>query len=71
MSLIGSQVSSLFSRAIELSNEGDLRGALRGFSEVLSLCPSHADAAFNLTALLQMLGQTALAVHYISWVGEG
>lgn len=39
-----------------------------GFDTLLRRRPTHADAAFNVTALLQMAGHTALAVHYITTV---
>jgi hypothetical protein len=66
--LPGRDDSALFAKAIACSNDGDLRGALAGFSELLHRSPGHADAAFNVTALLQMAGHSALAVHYIARV---
>lgn len=62
------QISSLFSQAVASHESGDWIQALQGFSKVLDLFPSHADAAFNIAAILQMLGNPRLAVYYITLV---
>ena len=61
-------ITSLFSQAVKSHESGDWTKALQDFSEVLDLDSRHADAAFNIAAILQMLGKTRLAVYYTTKV---
>ena len=64
------EISTLFSQAVASHESGDWIQALQGFSHVLDQCPSHADAAFNIAAILQLLGNTRLAVYYTTLVSK-
>lgn len=58
-----------FAEALRRHEAGDWAGALAGFARVLATEPGHrADAAYNLAALLHMLGKARLAVHYAAMV---
>lgn len=60
----GSSADELFRLAVGEHEAGEWALALRGFAAVLQLEPGRADAAFNIGAILQMLGFTRLAVQY-------
>jgi hypothetical protein len=59
-----------FAEALRRHEAGEWAGALAGFARVLDGGEREraADAAYNLAALLHMLGKTRLAVHYTALV---
>lgn len=66
----GEAGSSVFKEALRRHEEGDWAGALEGFVRALAAeqTAQRADAAYNLAALLHMLGKARLAVHYTAMV---
>lgn len=61
--------SSAFATALRLHGEGDFEGALRAFQRAIDGEPQHrADAAYNMAALLHMLGRAREAVGFTAMV---